>query len=159
MFSFSSLYSYTKQSLRVLLIRKYSIFLTFSFIPLFALEGLHIKITVSLSLYRSGDGIDWIFTHNACSKFACAVTTTWFFLLLSPIQKESKAIFQWQTLILPCACFLSILRGKITRFQVQPISLNINMYLFVNFFWLSFKIVSICDIGLVIFFRPLGFSR
>ncbi|KAF6167766.1 hypothetical protein GIB67_027544 [Kingdonia uniflora] len=42
----------------------------------------------------SGDGIDWIATNHAC-----------------------RQCFVLQTLILPCACFLSILRHRVTWLQ------------------------------------------
>lgn len=39
--------------------------------------------------------------------------------------------FLLQTLILPCACYLSILRGKTTRFQVHPkFSFSFNSFMF-----------------------------
>lgn len=33
----------------------------------------NLVIVIYLCGYRFGDGIDWIFSHNACSKFSCAL--------------------------------------------------------------------------------------
>lgn len=78
------------------------------------------SLTRVFVLHRSRDGIDRFSTHHASSKH---------FFSFPPRRLPSRIIFHSttqfhfpQTLILPCACYLSILKGKVSVFQVRPIS-------------------------------------
>lgn len=79
-------------------------------------EYQYLKIFTSPTR-RSYDVIDWIIANNACGKFAHPCTME---------SLNSFFFYGWtikcallQTLILPCVCYLSILRGKVTILQVK----------------------------------------
>ena len=67
---------------------------------------------------RSGDGTNWVFAYHASCKFFSLNISPW---LSFNFQICANNIL-WQTLILPCICFLSILRGKVTCIQVKKTS-------------------------------------
>lgn len=86
--------------------------------PCYSISTIVFTSSIIWTCRRSHDVIDRIFIHNACSKLISVCNLTTLSLLVAATLFTNQ-IFLLQALILPCACYLSILKGRVTRFQVN----------------------------------------